>query len=177
VTGLAPGGRFVTHCDMRDEPGVLPDDRPDRFGRGRRLVSLAFDRDSRLVQHVPLHGRRLEVTGAMGGGGRRLDMRPVIAGHGWAGNGGHLGGDVKRAQSLVPAMMTAGAGRRLPAGFSQPAQAGTIWYPAARMPRMMAGRAATVCERLPPPSCMITMAPGCRAASTRRVIIAAPGLR
>ena len=59
----------------------------------------------------------------------------------------------------------------------QPAQAGTIWYPAARMPAMMAGRAATVCERLPPPSCKITMAPGCRAASTRRVITAAPGLR
>jgi hypothetical protein len=59
----------------------------------------------------------------------------------------------------------------------QPAQTGTIRYPAARMPPMMAGRAATVCERLPPPSCRITMAPGCRAASTRRVITAAPGLR
>ena len=59
----------------------------------------------------------------------------------------------------------------------QPAQTGTIWYPAARIPLIMAGRAATVCERLPPPSCRITMAPGCRAASTRRVITAAPGLR
>jgi len=49
-----------------------------------------------------------------------------------------------------------------------PPQTGTIWYPAMRMPWMMAGRAATVCARLPPPSCMITMAPGCSAASTRQ---------
>ena len=67
------------------------------------------------------------------------------------------------------------AGAAPPAG--QPAQTGTIWYPAARMPSMMAGRAATVWARLPPPSCMITIAPGCRAASTRRAITAAPGLR
>ena len=62
-------------------------------------------------------------------------------------------------------------------GVGQPALTGTIWYPAARMPRMMAGRAAAVCERLPPPSCRMTMAPGCRAGSTRRAITPAGGLR
>jgi hypothetical protein len=31
-------------------------------------MGLAFDRDDRLVQHVPPSGRRLEVTGSMGGG-------------------------------------------------------------------------------------------------------------
>ena len=64
-------------------------------------MSLAFDRDSRLVQHVPLHGRRLEVTGAMGGGDRRLEVRPAIVSQGRVGPGGHAGGDLELVQSLA----------------------------------------------------------------------------
>jgi hypothetical protein len=87
--------------DMRDEFGVPPDDRPDGFGRSRRLMSLAFDRDGCLVHHVPPHGRRLEVTGAIGGGDGRLEVRPAIVSQARVGPGGHAGGDLELAQSLA----------------------------------------------------------------------------
>src|SRR5260370_33726750 len=86
---------------MRDELCVPPDDRPDGLGRGRWLMSLALDRDRGLIQHVPPHRRRLEVTGAMGGSDCRLEVRAAIVGQGWVRPGGHAGGDLGLAQSLA----------------------------------------------------------------------------
>src|SRR5271169_632551 len=64
-------------------------------------MGLAFDRDDCLVQHVPPGGRRLEVTGSMGGGDRRLEVRPAIVGQGRVGSRGHPGSDLELAQSLA----------------------------------------------------------------------------
>ncbi len=46
-------------------------------------------------------GRRLEVTGSVGGRDRRLEVRPAIVGQGRVGSRGHPGSDLELAQSLA----------------------------------------------------------------------------
>jgi hypothetical protein len=86
---------------MCDELCVPPNDRPDGFGRGRRIMSLALDGDRGLIEHFPLDDRRFEVAGAVSGCDSRLEVRPAVVVQGRIGTGGHAGGDLELAQSLA----------------------------------------------------------------------------